>query len=92
MHWNGVVDICNRRDGPHCPENAVKQQTRLLQTLDWFSKWKALHNEMVREKRATEFFFFADKTWFGIKALLLGHVSAIDIFCTNMERESIRGQ
>jgi hypothetical protein len=23
-HWNGVVDICNGQDGPHCPENAVK--------------------------------------------------------------------
>jgi hypothetical protein len=87
MHWNGVVDICNGRDGPHCPENATEQQMRLLQTLDWFLKWKALHDEMVREKRATEFIFFADETWFRIKALLFGHVSAIDIFCTkNGER------
>jgi hypothetical protein len=85
MHWNGVFDICNRQDRPHCPENAVEQQTHLLQTLDWFSKWKALHNEMMREKRATEFIFFADKTLFCIKALLLGHVSAIDIFCAKNE-------
>jgi hypothetical protein len=81
MHWNGMVDICNGRDRPHCPENAVEQQTHLLQTQDWFSKRKALHNEMVREKKATESIFFADETWFCIKALMLGHVSAIDIFC-----------
>ncbi len=86
-HWNGVVDICNGRDGPHCPENAVERQTRLLQTLDWFLNWKVLHDEMVREKRATEFNFFADETWFCIKALLLSHVTAIDIFCAkNGER------
>jgi hypothetical protein len=82
-----VVDICSGQDGPHCPENAVEQQTHLLQTLDWFSNWKVLHDEMVREKRATEFNFFADETWFCIKVLLLGHVTAIDIFCAkNGER------
>jgi hypothetical protein len=27
MHWNGVVDICNGRDRPHCQENAVERQT-----------------------------------------------------------------
>ncbi len=32
-------------------------------------------DEIAREKRATEFIFFADKTWFCIKALLLSHVS-----------------
>jgi hypothetical protein len=26
-HWNSVVDICNRRDGLHSPENAATQQT-----------------------------------------------------------------
>jgi hypothetical protein len=57
MHWNGIVVICNGQDGLHCPENAVEQQTHLLQTLDWFSIWKALHDEMVREKRATEYIF-----------------------------------
>ena len=82
-----MVDICNGRDGLHCPDNAVEQQMRLFQTLDWFLNWKALHNEMVREKRATGFIFFADKTWFCIKALLIGHVTAIDIFCAkNGER------
>ncbi len=30
----------------------------------------------------TEYNFFADETLFCIKALLLGHVTAIDIFCT----------
>ena len=29
-HWNGVVDICNGRDGPHMPGNAAQRQTILL--------------------------------------------------------------
>jgi hypothetical protein len=32
-HWNGVVDICNGRDGPHMPGNAAQRQTVLLKTL-----------------------------------------------------------
>jgi len=69
-HWNGVVDICNGRSGPHCPENALDRQLQLLKTLNWFSDWRILHDRMLREKRASEFNFFADETWFCIKSLL----------------------
>jgi hypothetical protein len=61
-HWNGVVDICNGRDGPHMPGNAAQQQTVLLKMLAWFSRWKDLHNERVKEKHATAYNFFANET------------------------------
>ncbi|KAL7533595.1 hypothetical protein ACHAXR_005333 [Thalassiosira sp. AJA248-18] len=79
--WNTVADICNGRDGPHSPSNAVERQTVLLDILDWFSKWKAKHDSMVQKKEATEYNFFADETWFCIRSLLLAHVAAIEIYC-----------
>ena len=27
--WNNVFDICNRRDGPHSPQNAKEGQVKL---------------------------------------------------------------
>ena len=80
-HWNGVVDICNGRSGPHSPENALTRQAQLLETLNWFSNWRVLHEKMMSEKQASEYIFFANETWFCIKSLLLGHVTAIEIFC-----------
>jgi hypothetical protein len=41
-HWNEVVDICNGRHGPHSPDNAVMRQTRLMDTLVWFSRKKCV--------------------------------------------------
>jgi hypothetical protein len=86
--WNEVIDVCNGRHGPHSPDNAVMQQTRLLDTLVWFSRWKDLHDERVRAKLATEYNFFANKTWFCIKSLLLAHITVIQIYCV-MKGESI---
>ena len=79
--WNVVVDICNGKDGPHSPANAVERQTQLLDILDWFSKWRALHDRLVEKGEATEYNFFADETWFCIRSLLLAHAGAIQIYC-----------
>lgn len=78
---NMVVDICNGRDGLHTPENAAERQGRLLEILQWFSTWKALHDERLKAGEAMEFNFFAKETWFCIRALLLSHVTAIQIYC-----------
>jgi hypothetical protein len=86
--WNEVVDICNGRRGPHSTANATQRQTSLLETLAWFSGWKELHDERVRLKLATEYNFFANKTWFCIKALLMAHITVIQIYCV-MKGESI---
>jgi hypothetical protein len=86
--WNEVIDICNGRHGPHSPDNAAMRQTRLLDTLVWFSRWKELHDERVRAKLATEYNFFANETWFCIKSLLLAHITVVQIYCV-MKGESI---
>ena len=86
--WNEVVDICNGKGGPHTPENAVERQVKLLSTLNWFSKWKKSHDAKVLSEDATEFNFFADETWFCIRALILAHVGAISIYCV-LKRVSI---
>ena len=57
-HWNGVVDICNGRDGPHILGNAAQRQTVLLKMLAWFSRWKELDDERVEAKHATAYNFF----------------------------------
>ena len=59
-----VVDIFNGKDGPHSPENAVDRQTKLLDILDWFSKWKALHDKLVTEEETTEYNCVTNETWF----------------------------
>jgi hypothetical protein len=56
-HWNGGVDTCIGRDGnscvsPHTHDNAQQRQTILLETLAWFSRWKVLHDERVKEGEA----------------------------------------
>ncbi len=80
-HWIGMVDICNGQSGPHNTENELNRQTQLLETLNWFLNWRILHEKMLSNNRASEYIFFADETWFCIKSLLLGHVTAIKIFC-----------
>ena len=92
--WNDVVDICNgvddeRKDSYHTPKNAKERQTKLLDTLDWFTRWKSLHDERVDSGDADEFNFFAPETWFCIQALLLAEVAAIQIYCVE-KGESIR--
>ena len=69
QYWDVVVDICNGRDGPHSPDNASDRQHMLLHILNWFTKWRALHDDLVEEGKATEYNFFADETWFCIRAL-----------------------
>jgi hypothetical protein len=82
-HWNVIVGICNGRDGPHLPESAEQGQTGLLDMLTWFSRWKKLHDERVKEKQLTEYIFFAEETWFCIKSLLLAHITVIQIYCVS---------
>ncbi len=89
--WNVVVDICNGRDRPHSTANACERQTILLKIYVWFCRWKELHDERVRDKRATEYNYFANETWFCIKTLLLGHVMAIQIYCVK-QGESVTPQ
>jgi hypothetical protein len=67
------------------------RQTRLLDTLVWFSRWKKLHDERVKVKLATRYNFFANETWFCIKSLLLAHVTKIQINCV-MDNKSISPQ
>ena len=71
--------------------NAVMRQTCLLDTFVWFSRWKELHDDRVRLKLATEYNFFANKTWFCIKSLLLAHIAVIQIYCV-MDNKSISPQ
>ena len=33
-NWNVVVNICNVKNGPHSPKNAVNRQTMLLDIFD----------------------------------------------------------
>ena len=79
--WDGVVDICNGKHGPYSPENIAERDDHLLSTLDWFLKQKILHNKNVVKGDASEFNFFADETWFCIRALILAHVGTIQIYC-----------
>ncbi|KAL9182387.1 hypothetical protein ACHAXT_013039 [Thalassiosira profunda] len=80
-NWNTVVDICNGREGAHTPANARERQRILLDVLKWFSGWRALHDELVAKDKAGEYNFFADETWFCIRALILGHVATIEMYC-----------
>lgn len=75
-----MVDICNGRSRLHRAENALDRQTQLLETLNWSSNRRILHKKMLSDQRASEYNFFADETWFLIKLLLFGHITAIDIF------------
>lgn len=80
--WNYVVDVCNGKDGPHDPKvNASERRDRLLEILAWFSRWRAKHDALVAKGEATKYNFFADETWFCIRALLLGQIATIQIYC-----------
>ncbi|EJK46778.1 hypothetical protein THAOC_34538 [Thalassiosira oceanica] len=80
-NMNTVIDICNGRDGPHTPENAVERQTLLLEKMQYFFEWKELHDKRVKDEEATEYNFFADETWFCLRALILVHVALIQEYC-----------
>ncbi|KAL7542027.1 hypothetical protein ACHAWF_011062 [Thalassiosira exigua] len=88
-NWNLVVDICNGRDGPHSPLNAEERQTQLLNVLNWFSQWKAKHDvDAANESKSTnEYNFFADETWFCIRALILAHAGAIQLYCIERDEK-----
>ena len=90
--WNLVVDICNGRAqggklSPHTPANANERITTLLDVLKWFSKWKKLHDTRVQSGEATAYNFFADETWFCIRALILANVGMIHTYCVVMKVE-----
>jgi hypothetical protein len=42
---------------------------------------------MLSKKRALEYNFFENKTWFCIKSFLLGRVTAIKIFCVRNSKK-----
>ena len=83
----GRLNVTNGRDGLQSPANAIQRQTKLLDILDWFSKWEALHNEVLDKGEATEFNFVADETFFYIRTLILAHVSMIEIYCIQRKEE-----
>lgn len=83
-HMNDLADICNGRDGPHSPENALERQTKLLDILAWFTAWKDEHDRRVADEEATEFNFFAPETWFCLRALILGQVATIQLYCVEL--------
>ena len=82
-----MVNICNRKGGPHSPRNVEQRQTRLLDILDWFSRWRALHDELVETVKATESNLFVVETWFCIRALILTQVAVIEIYCVQRSEE-----
>ena len=82
-NWNTFFDITNGKDGPHTPTNARERQQKLLAILKWFSIWKSNHDGRLAKEKATEYNFFAEETWFCIRALTLAHVCVIEIFCIN---------
>ena len=51
-----------------------------MDILTWFHQWRDLHEKLVAKGAADEYNFFADETWFCIRALLLSHVAAIEIY------------
>ena len=55
--------------------------------LDWFLKWEALHKELLGKGEATEFNLFTGDTFFCICALILAHVSMIEIYCIQRKEE-----
>ena len=80
-NMNIVIDICNGRDGAHTPENAVERQALLLEKMQYFFEWKELHDKRVAADEATEYNFFAEETWFCLRALILVHVALIQEYC-----------
>merc|ERR1711957_193110 len=78
---NALIDICNGKHAEHTPENGLDRQHKLLRILDWFSRWKQLHDERVEMEEADEYNFFANETWKCIQSLILVHVSIIQIYC-----------
>ena len=89
LNWNTVVDICNGRDGDHTPDNGRKRQKLLLDVLAWFTEWKNIHDQCVAEETATKFNFFADETFFCIRALILAQVGAIQLYCLSDKKMKI---
>ena len=80
-NMNGLIDICNGRHTAHTPENGLDCQHELLHILEWFSRWKQLHDKRVEMEEADEYNFFANETWKCIQSLILAHVSIIQIYC-----------
>merc|ERR1711957_91926 len=78
---NALIDICNGKHAEHTPENGLDRQHELLCILDWFSRWKQLHDERVEMEEADENNFFANETWKCIQSLIVAHVSIIQIYC-----------
>ena len=86
-HWDQLLDVANGRDGPNTPAHAIQRQTTLLVILDWFSKWEVFYKELLYKGEATEFNLFTDETFFCICALILAHVSMIEIYCIQRNEE-----
>ena len=50
-NWNTIEDTCNGQDDPPTSENSLERQTKLLNVLDWFSKWKKRYAEAVADEQ-----------------------------------------
>ena len=53
----------------------------------YYLKWKALRNKTLAKGETTEFNFFAGDTFVYICALILAHVSMIEIYCVQQKEE-----
>ena len=92
-NWNLVIGICNGRDGPHTPENEYTRQILILNVFSWFIKWKTTYaTDMAKDNQTTtKYNFFVDKMWFYIRASILLHIGAIQIYCINKgEKANLR--
>ena len=50
--------------GPHSPENAVERQAKFLSILNWFTRWRILHDENVTKEDANESIFLLTRLGF----------------------------
>mmetsp|Transcript_21657 Transcript_21657/g.32094 ORF Transcript_21657/g.32094 Transcript_21657/m.32094 type:complete len:187 (+) Transcript_21657:3-563(+) len=82
-HMNNLIDIANGKLGNYDPTNGREMQEKLLDILDWFSKWKRDHDRRVSEPESerTEYNFLAPITWDCLRNLILGHVFVIEYYC-----------
>ena len=62
---------------------------QLLGALSWFTSWKVMHDKAVADKKdaTTEYNCFAKEPRFCIKAILLSHIAAIQIYCIKKKQE-----
>ena len=60
-----------------------------ISILKRFSNWKINHNGHLANNNATEYNFFAGKTWLCIRALILAHVCVNEILILHSKNVSV---